>query len=139
MTSPSLSSADSNFGLLRTPIPDMFTTFKCTRDTSRQCGREGYGSRSSKVCGFYNYVKNKNHQLYMDRFFSGVELFRDLAKDKIFCCGTIQANRKHFPGEELKKAYSTGKKVTLKQGEQHFLTNDENMSAVAWQDKKLSS
>ena len=39
----------------------------------------------------------KNYFVVMDNFFSSVELFKTFLEEKIFCCGTLRENRKHFP------------------------------------------
>ena len=39
----------------------------------------------------------KNYFVVMDNFFSSVELFKTLLEERIFCCGTLKENRKHFP------------------------------------------
>ena len=42
-------------------------------------------------------IKNKNHHIYMDNYFSSPKLFEDLLKDGIYCCGMVRSNRKGLP------------------------------------------
>jgi len=39
----------------------------------------------------------KNHHVYFDNFFTGVDLLISLKKDKIFACGTVHSNRTGLP------------------------------------------
>jgi hypothetical protein len=42
-------------------------------------------------------VGGHGHKLYTDNFFSSPDLFDDLAKQKINCCGTVRPKRKGIP------------------------------------------
>jgi hypothetical protein len=42
-------------------------------------------------------VEGLGHKLYMDNFFTSPDLFDDLTKCKINCCGTVRPNRKGMP------------------------------------------
>jgi len=42
-------------------------------------------------------IKGRSHKLYMVNFFSSPELFDDLAKKQIYCCGTVRPNRRGMP------------------------------------------
>ena len=35
--------------------------------------------------------------VFMDNFISGISLFQELLREKIYCCGTLRKNRKGFP------------------------------------------
>jgi len=39
----------------------------------------------------------KNHHVYFDNFFTGVDLLISLKEDKIFACGTVRSNRTGLP------------------------------------------
>jgi len=39
----------------------------------------------------------KNHHIYFDNFFTGVDLLFSLKKEKIFACGTVRSNRTGLP------------------------------------------
>ena len=56
-------------------------------------------------------LEGDNHEVYMDNFFSSVNLFEERLQKSVLCCGTLRTNRKGCP-EVLK-----GKKVVRKQGE----------------------
>jgi hypothetical protein len=44
-------------------------------------------------------VKGHGHKLYMDNYFSSPDLYSDLTKQKINCCGTMQPNGKGMPDD----------------------------------------
>ena len=69
----------------------------------------------------------KNYFVVMDNFFSSVELFKTLLEEKIFCCGTLRENRKHFP-RSLKG------QVLKNQGDSKF-AGDGNLVCTIWKDK----
>ena len=69
----------------------------------------------------------KNYFVVMDNFFSSVELFKTLLEEKIFCCGTLRENRKHFP-RSLKG------QVLKNQGDSKF-ARDGNLVCTIWKDK----
>jgi hypothetical protein len=66
----------------------------------------------------------------MDNFFSNRDLFDDLTKKKINCCGTVRPNRKGMP-QDLGP-----KKMRLKQGDIHIRTR-RDLTAVVWRDKRV--
>jgi len=39
-------------------------------------------------------IEAHGHKLYMNNFFSSPELFCDVAKKQIYCCGTVRPNRR---------------------------------------------
>jgi hypothetical protein len=47
-------------------------------------------------------VEGQGHKLYMDNFFFSPNLFEDLTKKKIKCCGTLGPNRKGMPQDTRK-------------------------------------
>jgi len=42
-------------------------------------------------------IEGRGHKLYMDKLYSSPELFDDLVKRQIYCCGTVRQNRKGMP------------------------------------------
>ena len=42
-------------------------------------------------------IEGHGYKLYLDNFFSSPELFDDLAKKQIYCCGTVRLNRSGMP------------------------------------------
>ena len=72
-------------------------------------------------------LANKNHWVFFDNYFSGVQLATDLLAKKIYSCGTVRINRRGFP-EDLKK-------LKLRRGESQ-VRQQGNLTAAVWQDKK---
>jgi hypothetical protein len=65
----------------------------------------------------------------MDNYFSSPELFDDLAKKQIYCCGTVRPNRRGMP-QDL--APTTAK---LKRGDIRVRTRAD-LTAILWRDKR---
>ncbi|KAG8234338.1 hypothetical protein J437_LFUL014790 [Ladona fulva] len=59
-----------------------------------------------------NYI-NKGHVVYMDRFYSSVELAEKLIKEGTYICGTINKNRKSNPKDLVVKKIKKGYKIKL--------------------------
>ena len=73
-------------------------------------------------------IIGKNHAIYMDSFFSSPKLFEDLAKDHIYCTGTVKANCQGMPvALKTKELKHRGDTVTMQKG---------NLTAIGWKDKK---
>jgi hypothetical protein len=68
------------------------------------------------------------HKLYMDNFFSSLQLFKDLTMKNIYCCGTVRLNRTGMP-QNLGP-----KKMKLKRGKIHVRTRGQ-LTAILWRDK----
>ena len=73
--------------------------------------------------------RGRGHKLYMDNFFSSPELFDDLVKKQIYCCGTVRLNRKCMT-QDLRP-----KTTKLKMGDICIRTR-ANLTAIQWQDKR---
>jgi len=65
----------------------------------------------------------------MDNFFSSPELFDDLVKKQIYCCGTVRPNRKGMP-QDLRP-----KTTKLKRGDIRARTRAD-LTAILWRDKR---
>ena len=74
-------------------------------------------------------VQGRGHKLYMDNFFSSPQLFQDLARRQIYCCGTVRPNRKGMPQD------IGPKKLKLKRGDIHVRTMGD-LTAILWKDKR---
>jgi len=74
-------------------------------------------------------IEGRGHKLYMDNFFSFPELFDDLAKKQIYCCGTVRPNRRGMPQDLAPK---TSK---LKRGDIRVRTSAD-LTAVLWWEKR---
>ena len=57
-------------------------------------------------------IEGRDHISYMVNFFSSPELFDDLAKKQIYCCGTVRPNRRHIP-QDLRPKTTKLKRGTL--------------------------
>jgi hypothetical protein len=64
----------------------------------------------------------------MDNYFSSPDLYNDLTKQKINCCGTVRPNLKAMPDD------FRSKELKLKQGDVRIRTSGD-MTAVVWKDK----
>jgi len=74
-------------------------------------------------------IEGRGHKLYMDSFFSSPELFDDLVKKQIYCCGTVRLNRKVMP-QDLRP-----KTTKLKRGDIRVRTRAD-LTAILWRDKR---
>ena len=97
--------------------------------TGREGGRPEQGLAARVVRDLTTTLEGDNHEVYMDNFFSSVNLFEERLKKSVLCCGTLRTNRKGCP-EVLK-----GKKVVRKQGETKTMQKGR-LTAYAWFDKK---
>ncbi|GFS20587.1 PiggyBac transposase Uribo1 [Elysia marginata] len=68
-------------------------------------------------------------RVYMDNFYTGVPLLRDLTSVGICACGTVRSNSKFLPTELLPK------RVQLEKHEQKSAQAD-GLTFVVWQDTK---
>jgi len=48
-------------------------------------------------------IEGCSHKLCMDNLFSSPELFDDLVKKQIYCCGTVRLNRRGMPQDLVPK------------------------------------
>lgn len=87
---------------------------------------EGLGSRvvKSLLKGF----EFTNRIVYMDNFYSGVNLFDDMIGLGLGACGTVRGNRKNLPQEM--------KTIKKKKGDlpSVWVTKDKTMISCTWQD-----
>jgi hypothetical protein len=74
-------------------------------------------------------IQGCGHKLYMDNYFSSPDLYRDLTKQKINCCGTVRPNRKGMPDDFRSKT------LKLKRGDVRVRTSGD-MTALVWKDKR---
>ena len=72
--------------------------------------------------------QKKGHVIYMDNFYSIVQLFEDLMQQDTGACGTVRPNRKGLPKDM--------KQTKLKKGDlpKMWLTEDKALLACTWQD-----
>jgi hypothetical protein len=74
-------------------------------------------------------VKEHGHKLYMDNYFSSPDIYTDLTKPKINCCGTVRPNHKGIPDDFRSKT------LRLRWGDVRARTNGD-LTAVVWKDKR---
>lgn len=60
---------------------------------------------------------NRGHHLYLDNFYTAVQLFKELFKVDTFACGTIRSNRKGYPKELVCKKLQRGQCSALRSEE----------------------
>jgi hypothetical protein len=78
-----------------------------------------------------NVIHEKGYHLYTDRFYTNLDLVRELLKRKVHFTGTIQQNRKGMPKQMKKKTLKLGKhKVVAYRKEDKYLI-------LAWKDKRM--
>jgi len=69
-------------------------------------------------------LENKGHTIYMDSFYTSVDLFREMESKMFGCSGTIRKNRKGLP-PELKK------KKKIEKGESIY-SRSGNLISLRW-------
>jgi len=75
-------------------------------------------------------IEGRGLKLYVDNLFSSPELFDDLVKKQIYCCGTFRPNRRGMP-QDLRR-----KKTKLKRGDIRVRTRAYLM-AILWWDNNI--
>ena len=60
---------------------------------------------------------NLGHRLYVDNFYTSVQLFKALSAQNTVVCGTIQTNRKWYPQKLVQKKLDIGESFALRSGE----------------------
>ena len=75
-------------------------------------------------------LENRDHNVYVDNFYSSLLLFKDLQKVGIGACGTVRIDRKGIP---------VIFKSTLQKGEVRTRRLDGGVLALQWQDKRTVS
>lgn len=71
----------------------------------------------------------KNHQLFMDNFFTSYNLFSFLKTKSVFACGTVNMTRKNLPENFL-----VDKK--LKRGQFDWFVSNDEITYLKWKDKR---
>ena len=74
-------------------------------------------------------LKNKNHQVFFDNYFSSVPLLEYLQDNGIMACGTIRPDRKYLP-----KGLKADK--DLQRGEYDHRISDQGIGFYKWMDNK---
>ena len=74
-------------------------------------------------------IEGHGHKLYIDNIFSSPELFDDLAKKQIYCCGSVRPNRRGMPQDLAPKT------TKLKRGDIRVRTRSD-LTKILWWDKR---
>jgi len=75
----------------------------------------------------------QNHSVYMDNFFSSIDLFRNLLTDKIYATGTLCSNHRGFPAD-----LTTVMKRGLPSRGNYECRQKRNVVVTVWQDTNPS-
>lgn len=73
-------------------------------------------------------LEGKNHIVYMDNFFSSLQLYEKLRNKNIFACGTVNPKRKGLPPLENEK--------NMLRGEFSFSVSNTGTAVYRWKDSK---
>ena len=95
----------------------------------RLCTAQHVTATHATVTELTRKTEGRGHKLYMDNYFSSPELFDDLAKKQIYCCGTVRLNRRGMPQDLAPKT------IKLKRGDIRVRTRAD-LTAVLWRDKR---
>ena len=95
----------------------------------RQCTAQHLTATHATVTKLMSKAEGRGHRLYMDNFFSSPELFDDLTKKQIYCCGSVRLNRRGMPQDPALKT------TKLKRGGIRIRTRAD-LTAVLWWDKR---
>ncbi|KAF2351878.1 PiggyBac transposable element-derived protein [Trinorchestia longiramus] len=90
--------------------------------------RKEFGLGGDVVLSLLSVIKNKNHKVYMDNYFSSLPLMEKLKTKKILACRTIRSNRKDMP--QLKDDKS------LKRGQFDYRSTPSGITVYKWKDSK---
>ena len=90
-------------------------------------------------------LENKGHHVFMDNFYLGPHLYKELKKKGFGACGTVRLNRKGMPAEwkgknEKSKNGGTRKRKgteILKKGEMRSVDLKNGLLALQWRDKRV--
>jgi len=98
-------------------------------ETDRQRTAQYVTATHATVTELMRKIDRRGQKLYMDNFFSSSELFDDLVKKQIYCCGTVRPNRKGM-SQDLKP-----KTTKLRRGDIRVRTRAD-LTAILWRDKR---
>ena len=96
-------------------------------------GRDGrqveHGLSHRVVVDLVGQLEDRYPTIYMDNFYTSVDLLRDLIARGIYACGTVRQNRKGLPAEIMPKNRNYGK-------HDFHVTQNGDISFSVWQDTK---
>lgn len=92
---------------------------------------ENHGATYKTVMSLCDGVEGEGSKLFMDRYYTGIQLITDLKDIQIGACGTIMMNRAQID-DKLKK-----KLLALKDRETLYLKSQNELLLTCWKDAKL--
>ena len=98
--------------------------------TGKEGNRVEVGLGESVVLKLCDSITGKYFHIYCDNYFSSVRLFKKLLEKGLYACGTIRTNRKCWPKDLNKKAFSKKPKGHTE------MRQDGNLVASGWMDNK---
>ena len=99
--------------------------------TGKQGSTKEVGLGGNVVVRLTRDLVGRSYHVFVDNFFSSIDLFLQLLSDKIYATGTLRANRKKFPSDlvpYVKRGLPIRGNMLHRQ--------DGNISVVLWQDTK---
>lgn len=101
---------------------------------SEESEREERSVTHKTVLNLMTPFSGKKHRLYMDNYYTGIPLFRDLEKMEIYSTGTVRTNRKGLdPRVTVKKTEES--KLKKNPGTTRY-SSYGNMVYASWYDKR---
>jgi hypothetical protein len=97
----------------------------------RQCMAQHVTATHATMTKLMRKTKRRRHELYMDNFFSSLEIYDDLANKQIYCCGTVRPNRSCMPQDLALKT------IKLKRGDIHIRTRADLMARLWWEKRDI--
>ena len=82
------------------------------------------------VRNLMNSFRGKGHELYIDSYYTGIELAEELVESQIRVCGTVNTNRRNIPSA------MKGRNLHLERGDKPFFMQRGRLLLYAWQDTK---
>jgi hypothetical protein len=95
--------------------------------TGKENGRPEKNLSARVVTDLVEPLYYTNAQLFMDNFYTGYQLIKDLLAKKVYACGTVRANRKDLPKDIVKK-------TIVKHNFE--IAQRQNVLFCSWQDTK---
>lgn len=126
------SKPSTKWGIKVWSLCDADTGFLCRFSVytgkDKQTGQQEKGLASRVVKSLLEGLQNKGHVIYLDNFYSSVDLFRDLQGMGFGACGTVRVNRKGLPQDM--------KNIKKKKGDlpDIWINNQSQILACSWQD-----
>ena len=90
---------------------------------------EGKGLAHRVVLDLMEGLQDTNVRLFMDNFYTGVDLLKNLSMRGINACGTVRTNRKGLPTDMLPKNMKVPK-------HEYRVAQNDNLTFCHWQDTK---